>query len=132
MIELWGVQKHQAHTGLALARPMLEDGLTGNERYTLDDIEDDVRSGNMQLWIAWTGDAVVKAVGVTEIFGHGPAKTCCIVYATGDLEVLMNHIKTLEDWAKSLDCKVEIFGRPGWVKMLPDYEIKHVLLERTT
>lgn len=130
MTELWGVQQEQARTGLNFAHEVLLAGLNGSERYSLADIEDGVIAGDLQLWIAWKDHSIVKAVGVTELFDTKTTKVACIVYGTGDLDVLMSHIGTIEAWAEAMGRTVEIFGRPGWDRKLPAYQIKHVLLEK--
>lgn len=105
---------------------MLEDALSyGNGEYELVDIFEAVRSGAMQLW------ATEKSVAVTTLIQYPRRTTCLIAAAGGDLEDLKEHLPLVEEWAIWQGCDaIEVMGRKGWLRVLPDYHQCQVHLRK--
>ena len=101
--------------------------VAGN-RYEKVEIRRDLESGNRQLWlIAWK-DKIIGAV-VTKIFKIG----ICQIELCGGHGILkcLHHLKEIEQFARDNGCEeTEIIGRLGWQKLLPDYELKAVILRK--
>ncbi len=130
MTYLWGVPEADIKKGWPLAAPLLAEGLKKSDRLTLEDVREGVTAGEQQLWIAWVEDQI-RAVGVTEIYETSIRRVCSVVFATGDLEILAEHMPMIEDWAKASQCdRIEMLGR-RWSGVLPGFEETHVLTEKT-
>lgn len=106
------------------------DGSRG--RYSVEGILTQVFREDWQLWAVITGDHLQALLATTlsvELSGH---RTAGIVFAVGEAPREWVHlIDELEDWARTQGCtRLEIWARKGWAKMLQDYKLSHVLLEK--
>lgn len=84
-----------------------------------------------QLWVCLE-EMQIKAVGVTTIMDHPCRKTCRLKIVTGeDRGGWEMNILLIQDWARSIGCKsMELIARPGWKRVLKDYEFTHAVLEK--
>ena len=104
--EIWAVLKPAAEIG---------------DFATRQDIEDRLATGEFKLWIRNKSAAVTNKINNTLRIG----------LAGGDLEDLIEIEKEIYDYAKSMwFSHVDILGRCGWEKVLPDYKKQAVLLRR--
>lgn len=90
-----------------------------------------VLMGQALLWLAAEGMDVIGA-GVTRLLEERGTKKCEI-YAWGakDQKKCAPLLKTIEDFAKAEGCaSVRLLGRRGWARMLPDYRMAAVILEK--
>ena len=114
--------------------PMIEDALAhGSSDFELQDVYEWLLRGDQQLWIVHDGDSEkIFAVVVTQIQHSSRCKFCNIFICTGESrEMWQDQIYIIEDWAKSLGCdRMKMMARKGWQKVLKDYEVKHVELEK--
>ena len=80
----------------------------------------------MQLWTV--NDPPVACV-VTEIVSYPQAKFCRVFFAAGTgTDWARPVIEQLEEWSKPLGCEgIEIVGRKGWAKLLPEFEVSYML-----
>lgn len=109
-----------------IAKPMIDDAMKKTGLNTIEEVERDVLSGRSLLWLAWDGK--IRAAAVTEI-----AKDVCTIVACagGGMKSWLHLIKRLESYARDEGCgMVRILGRKGWVRVLKNYQAKHVILER--
>ena len=86
----------------------------------------------MQLWIGWNGE-VCEAVVLTELIQRKAGKFCQIVACGGlDMGRWLGLLDEIEQWAKREGCVSMrvLSGRKGWAKMLPDYAVAGITLER--
>lgn len=101
-----------------------------NGRYMLEDIHIAAKSGDMQLWIAFTEDRSIIGCGVTSISEY-PSRRLLTVLFVGGSNVRSwreDMINMLERWAKDNQCSgIEAYGREGWAKVLESYNIKRGL-----
>ena len=99
---------------------------------TPERIRSDIESGIKQLWAA-SSDGSVVGVLVTEVYESGRGNVCCIWAACGsvgtaELRPVFAHVET---WAREIGCTVlEVRGRRGWKRVLPDFIETGVLLEK--
>jgi hypothetical protein len=86
-----------------------------------------------QLWTVMQGDAIMAAV-ITEIcFLQNGKKVCNIWAATGTgINHWLGHMATIEAWAKENGCCAVVVdrARPGWQRLLKQYRITHITLEK--
>jgi hypothetical protein len=85
----------------------------------------------MQLWILARDGAIVGAL-VTEIL-RWPRRTVCRLVLAGAEDGLRDEWLAwrgaLEAWARAEGCTaMEIYGRPGWARLVPEAR-KRVVLE---
>lgn len=86
-----------------------------------------IGSGAAQAWCG-TGSTIV-----TEILDYPLMRVCRIWLASGDMdELVADMLPQVEAWAASNGCRrVEIVGRRGWKRKLPDYcEAPQVVLHK--
>ena len=87
-------------------------------RYTCEDILNQLKSSNQQLWVAFD-DKVYGAV-VTEVITY-PRKKCLIMHFTGGIELpkwKSEMLSVLRSFAKDNNCQsIESFGRTGWKRV---------------
>jgi hypothetical protein len=93
------------------------------ETSSVDDVRRRVDEGKAQFW-PFEGCAII-----TEIIQYGRIKAIRVWLAGGSLQAIGDASILLEEWALNQGCEcVEIVGRVGWEKALPDYKKKAVVL----
>lgn len=83
-----------------------------------------------QLWMVVDGYS--SGVVVTQIVDYPHRKVCWIRICTGyDRDAWLHHLSDIEAWAKAQGCVgMELIARPGWKKVLKDYDCTHIVLEK--
>lgn len=96
-----------------------------------NDVEQDVLGGNAYLWLAMDGGSLMGVV-VTKVTTEPDHRLCTILACAGqDWERYAWMIETLEDYARKEGCqRMEICGRPGWMRRLPQYRTVKVVLRK--
>ncbi len=114
---------HVAH----LIRRAMERG--GMGRFA--DVERDVLSANAYLWLAIESGAVLAAA-VTQVTQAKDHRLCTIVACGGcDWARWGTLIEGLEAYARAENCRrIEIAGRPGWLRRLPDYRLARIVIRK--
>lgn len=127
-VEIFVVPVSQLNAALPEIRAWL---LTVEADWRIEDVEKDLREGKAQAWGA--RDTRVRGFWITRIeesFG----KTYGLVWiCAGDVleRGLDLYRETIEPWFKSKGCEwIEINGRKGWKKVLPDYEEVSIRLRK--
>lgn len=95
-------------------------------------MEQELRDGKALLWIAGDpGD--LKSAGVTQVSLANGRKFCTIVaWAGHDVTTSLPLLCEIDAYAKREGCvAMRIFGRPGWSRVLKDYDVIGHILERT-
>jgi hypothetical protein len=97
-----------------------------------DDVERGVRGGRMLLWVA-ADPRAIWAAAVTELHVVNGEKFCTIVACGGhDRGQWLHLLDGLESHAKAEGCAaMRVYGRRGWGKLLKDYRVTRLLLEKT-
>jgi hypothetical protein len=95
------------------------------------DVERDVLTANAYLWLAIDAGAVLAAA-VTQVTQHQDHRLCTIVACAGrDWARWGGLIAGLEDYARAEKCaRIEIAGRPGWRRRLPDYRLDRIVIAK--
>ena len=93
-----------------------------------DDFLEPLTHGDMQLWIATEG-STVHGVMVTQLIPYPQKKILRIISLAGDnFEELRGFQEMIEAFAVKTGCTaLEMWGRKGWKKLLPDWEDTYVV-----
>lgn len=95
------------------------------------DIERDLFEGDGLLWLILNG-ATIEAAAATLLVKTDRHLVCLITAIGGEnMRHWLPLLEQVETWAKAEGAAlVRIFGRPGWVRVLKNYRVKNVVLER--
>lgn len=94
------------------------------------DIEADVLAGMQLCWVASENNEIL-AVATTQLVK--PFEKVCILTACAgyDRDRWLPLFAHIEQYAKDEGCsKMRIYGRIGWQRVLKNYRVEHVILER--
>jgi hypothetical protein len=95
-----------------------------------DEIQHDVLTGRSLLWLAWSRQ--VEAAATTVLTETNASKVCVLTACGGtDMRRWLALLERIEAYAKAEGCnRVRIFGRKGWQRLLNQYHVTNVVLER--
>ena len=93
-----------------------------------DDFLEPLTHGDMQLWIA-TEDNNMHSAMVTQIVPYPQKKILRVILIAGsDFKKLYEFNDMIESFAIKTGCSaMELWGRKGWKKMLPDWESNYIV-----
>lgn len=126
---LLGVQARDLGTWWPIAEPLLARAVARFPNYTLEDVHRSIAAGERQLWIRVPDHEVAVVTAITDY----PAGRRLTLFAlAGELRPGWQALfRSIEDWARSQGCSgVDIYGRRGWERVLPDYRLAHVVLSK--
>lgn len=111
-------------------RELLIPALNYASEFTEAEVQADLASGQAQLWIG--RDEIVHCAVVTAISPRPGGKVCEIWLMGGrDRHLWMHFLDVIEAAAKDAGCvAIELTGRRGWARLLPDYRFKAVVLKK--
>jgi hypothetical protein len=111
--------------------PLIKAAMEKGRLSDYADVERAVLDGGSLLWIAWNGEKI-KAAAVTELGKANGEKFCTIVACGGsDRGQWLHLLAELEAYGKAEGCAaMRIYGRRGWLNLLPEYRPTRVLLEK--
>ena len=114
------------HVAALIAAAMRRGGLG-----EVADVARGLHDGAALLWLAWDGKRIVAAAA-TELACVNGEKLCTILACGGAGFARFGHlIGGLERYARAEGCvRIRICGRKGWVRVLPDYAIRRVIIEK--
>jgi hypothetical protein len=120
------VERIWPHVSHLIRRAMARGGMG---RFA--DVERDVLAANAYLWLAIEAGAVLAAA-VTQVAQADDQRLCTIVACGGHDWIRWGGlIAGLEDYARAEHCaRIEIAGRPGWLRRLPDYRLAKVIIRK--
>lgn len=89
-------------------------------------IEKEVLEGDQLLWIAHCNG--IEAAATTRLSRN----VCTIVACSGHhMERWQHLLGLIESYARAEKCKcVRLYGRKGWERVLKDYRVEHVVMEK--
>jgi len=109
-----------------LARDLIRSAIERTKLSEFADVETDVLSGDQLLWLAISDH--VEAAATT----HLSRNVCTLTACSGhQMERWLPLFERIEKYAKDEGCKMRIYGRPGWQRVLNGYHVEHVILEKT-
>ena len=93
-----------------------------------DDYLGELSDGNMQLWIA-TENNGLHSIMVTQIAVYPQKKVLNIISMAGsEFSRLYEFNDMVESFAIKTGCSgMELWGRKGWKKLLPDWESNYIV-----
>ena len=114
------------------ARPFLERAAARSGETAAADVEADVAAGRALLWIVWGNEQCVVAVLVTQLIKTAAGLVCVLLSCAGsDLPRWQGFLAAIERYAAQEQCvAVRIYGRKGWMRVLKNYRVPRVILER--
>jgi hypothetical protein len=96
-------------------------------------VEAAVLAGDALLWLAWDpGAERIAAAAVTELHQSEWRKVCVVVACGGaGVNRWIALLDGIEAYARATGCAaVRIMGRKGWIRLLGDYRMKRIVLEK--
>jgi len=97
---------------------------------TEQSVMESIFKGDSQLWLARNTEDKVVGIVVTYQVTY-PTTKRLLIHLLGGTEIKewVQTISSIEEWAESKGLNgIEIRGRKGWLKLLPDYSCKTVLM----
>lgn len=93
-------------------------------RRTPEQVLQALMHGEMQLWVGGDETDELKGAFVTQISNYPLKRSCYVLYIAGEGAIEnIDLFGDIEDWARQNGChEMCLVGRPGWKKVLPDYE----------
>ena len=130
-VSLYGLTVDIVDEWWPLVSHYIDDAIQYSDgKYDLDSVYALIKKGDMQLWVVM-GEKILAA-GTTQVCQYPLKKVCILVFAGGvDMAVWKHTLGTLEQVSREWGCdSLEIHGRKGWAKVLPDYAQTHVTLRK--
>jgi hypothetical protein len=119
------VNPHDVEKVWPLARDLIRAAIERTGLSDFADIEKDVLAGDQLLWLAISDH--VEAAATT----HLSRNVCTITACSGhQRERWLPLLACIEKYAKAEGCKMRIYGRPGWERVLDGYRREYVILEK--
>lgn len=129
-----GVPIHDIPTTWPEAAPLLRRALERQDQITEADVVKQLAAGEMQLWVHLDDCSGRIICAVVTRITRWPASTICVVRLMGAIDgdrQWLPSLDVIEEWAAAQGCDaVEIHGRKGWERLLPNYELNRVVLRR--
>ena len=126
-----GIQSKDVWAVWGVVKNFIQSGLAEGEK--LDHILERLNNRSCQLWTAFS-DAEIIAACVTEIVTIGNRQVCNVISVGGTRmdDWLGISLPVIEAWAKTKECTAMRFPeiRPGWRRVLKDYHLTKITLER--
>lgn len=92
----------------------------------LSDVRDMVANRQAQVWCI---GSPIECVLLTKIENTKEHRYGLMWLGAGDLRLISSVQGIVENWFRSMNCKyVQLIGRRGWKKYLPDYDEQSVIL----
>lgn len=131
LVEFTGILSKDVWVIWGSVKGFIQDGLAEGE--SLDTILERLTATSCQLWVAYSEKEIIAAC-VTELPTIANRKVCNVISCGGTRmdEWLGLSLPVIEAWAKSNGCTAMRFPeiRPGWKRILKDYQLKKILLEK--
>lgn len=127
MIDLLCVDPRNIHEIWPQAKGLIRAAIEATDLSDFADIEAAVLSGDQLLWLAISDH--IEAAATT----HLSRGVCTVVACSGHERERWLPLKSrIEQYAKAEGCKcVRLYGRKGWERVLPDYRVEHMIMEKT-
>ena len=116
VVELKTPEKQPWEQEWARCKPFIEKAVKYQDSYTIDDIEDKIRSGIFHLWPG------KRSAYITEFVLYPQVKALNLLFCGGDYKELEQMLPSIEAFAKAAGIK-RLYGggRKGWIR-----KIKHL------
>lgn len=114
-----------------VVRPMIERAYAETDEEMPDDMAYGLAHGKFLLWISTSSDKILMAL-VTALIPRPSGLACKLMVCSGsDMGLWIGKLPQIEAYARAEGCsKVFCEGRPGWARVLAQYQTKRVVLEK--
>lgn len=131
MVELICVDPKRVHEFWPHVKDMIRSAVRRTNLNHSHDIEYAITSGDDLLWLAWNGQAI-EAAASTSLIETDADKVCVLTACGGDnMRHWLPLLTKIEEYAKAEGCRcVRIFGRKGWLRVLEDYRMTNIVIEK--
>lgn len=111
---------------------MIDAGFAAFDVPMPEDMKEQLRYGTRLLWLAIDNKDHVWAAMLTQLFEMRSGKVCKVLECGGEKMRTWLHLREgIERYAKAEGCgRVIVEGRGGWARLLPDYRMIGVTLEK--
>lgn len=116
-----------------MVRDMIDRSYAASDCETPPDLLAELMAGRKLLWIAIdTKDTIVAAMITAMWSMRGGGRMLKMHECGGERLEEWKHLRAeIEQYAKAEGCdRVMIEGRPGWSRLMPDYKLTAVILEK--
>lgn len=126
MIDLVCVDPKNIQQFWPLARDRIRVAIETTGLSPFAETERQVLAGEQLLWLAWSGS--IEAAATT----HLSDNVCTIVACSGHYRDRWISLRDkIEAYAKAEGCKrMRLYGRKGWERVLTDYRVEHIVMEK--
>ena len=125
VVELKTPEKQPWEQEWARCKPFIEKAVKYQDSYTIDDIEDKIRSGIFHLWPG------KRSAYITEFVLYPQVKALNLLFCGGDYKELEQMLPSIEAFAKAAGIK-RLYGggRKGWIRKIKQIGFKTEYLIR--
>lgn len=125
------VDPQRVHEFWPFVKDMIRSAVKRTNLSHSQDIEYDITSGEALLWLIWDETKIVGAVS-TSLIETDASKVCVLTACGGEnMRQWLPLLTKIEKYAKDEGCScVRIFGRKGWLRVLEDYEMTNIVIEK--
>lgn len=111
---------------------MIDAGFAASDVPMPADLLEQLKYGTRLLWLAVTFESVIVAAMLTQLFEMRSGKVCKMMECGGTrLDQWKDFRTQIEQYAKAEGCdRVIVEGRRGWSRVLNDYKVTAVVLEK--
>lgn len=130
-VELICVDPKRAHEFWPHVAPLIAKAIKRTNLSHSADVEYDTLHGDGLLWLAVDGKTILAAA--TTVLVETDADKVCILTACAGVKMAqwLPLLRKIEAYASNEGCAcVRMYGRKGWARVLADYHVEHVILER--
>jgi len=112
------------------ARQLIKTAIEHTGLSEFQDVEYDVLSGDQLLWLVISDH--IEAAVTTHLIKTAGRPVCVITACSGAQRERWLALKAkIEKYAKDEGCScVRLYGRVGWQRVLKDYRVEHVIMEK--
>jgi len=130
-VELVCVDPKRVHEVWPRVRHLIARAVLRTQLSHTADIAYDTLHGGGLLWLAWDG-ATIRAAATTVLADTDAARVCVLTACGGEGRAAwLPLLAQIEAYAKAEGCAcVRIYGRKGWARVLKDYRVDHVILQK--
>jgi hypothetical protein len=114
-----------------LVAPLIAQAMRRGAMGTFADVEASVRDGSALLWLACRNEQILAAA-VTQLTRSNDRKVCTVLALGGSERPKWLPLREqLEAYARAEGCTaMRVCGRTGWARLLPDYRVRRIVLEK--
>jgi len=103
--------------------------MAGEGSYNERDVLMACLSGHWQLWRFGEQGGETEAICITETVQFPRQRKLVVRYAAGSERHFTEWLDLVEQYARDQGCQViEAYSRRGWIKKLPDWHCRHVVM----